>query len=465
MSERSRRQIKKSQDLLRIIHIEKERSHLRLVRKIMKKPLSSRTNEEIKLLEEAPDLVQRIQNNKEKHVNLKERIKEVIDDPEVLSAKCLQLAQALKESAYTVVYTGAGISTSAEIPDYRGPDGVWTLLQKGQEIKLKDLSQSEPTFTHMALKQLHKEGLLSHIVSQNCDGLHLRSGLPRNVLSELHGNMFIEVCPNCKPLKQYIRLFDVTERTALHRHKTGRFCNKCKSELVDTIVHFGEKGKLQWPMNWKGAVKAVDKAEVILCLGSSLKVLRRYPQLWRNNQSLDKRPKLYIVNLQWTPKDSQAVLKINGKCDEVMQLVLSSLNINAPKYKKQEDPIFNLATPLLPHEYSSCSRLHLIREEENCSKQNSVLNTVKKEETDKEKALICMNHNLVPCIKLQDVTSASTLLQLNAQKIDSRTYFIKNFDKNNISGGWYGKGCAKLKKRKPSLSCKRRKIVDSSPAS
>lgn len=84
------------------------------------------------------------------------------------------------------------------------------------------------------------------------------------------------MCPKCKPLKQYVRLFDVTERTGLHRHKTGRFCKKCKSELNDTIVHFGEKSKLPWPMNWKGAVKAVSKAKVILCLGSSLKVFHSF---------------------------------------------------------------------------------------------------------------------------------------------------------------------------------------------
>ncbi|KAL0161791.1 hypothetical protein M9458_045516, partial [Cirrhinus mrigala] len=70
------------------------------------------------------------------------------------------------------------------------------------------------------------------------------------------------VCDSCSPAREFIRLFDVTERTALHRHGTGR---------LDTIVHFGERGTLEQPLNWKGAAEAAQQADVILCLGSSLK--------------------------------------------------------------------------------------------------------------------------------------------------------------------------------------------------
>lgn len=69
-----------------------------------------------------------------KREEVKARSEEVEDPDHILLPKCIELAAALRNSHHLVVYTGAGISTAAKIPDYRGTNGIWTLLQKGKEI-------------------------------------------------------------------------------------------------------------------------------------------------------------------------------------------------------------------------------------------------------------------------------------------------------------------------------------------
>lgn len=192
---------------------------------------------------------------------------EIHEEEASVEQKVRQLAEMVRRAKHVVVFTGAGISTSAGIADFRGPQGVWTIeekLKKKKRIeeislhhtedksgkttkrtktktktkkdqkKVKEEEEEErevdqeremiremfpersvigdikglvspksnarfeetmPTKTHMALLQLYRSNLIHFVVSQNVDGLHMFSGLPRSSLAELHGNVFLEFCP------------------------------------------------------------------------------------------------------------------------------------------------------------------------------------------------------------------------------------------------------------------------------
>ena len=84
------------------------------------------------------------------------------------------------------------------------------------------MSQAIPSFTHMALIALEEAGFLKFLVSQNTDGLHMRSGFNLEKLAELHGNRCLEKCKNCKSI--FLRDFRTRAAVNVHSHETPRSC-------------------------------------------------------------------------------------------------------------------------------------------------------------------------------------------------------------------------------------------------
>lgn len=368
------------------------------VKKALKKCVSERTKDDNDLLANCQDLVKHVDISEKNRVVAQAHKEIVLDDPELLETKCKQLADAIIDAKSCVFYTGAGISTSASIPDYRGPNGLWTLLEKGQKVQLPDFTTVKPTYSHMALNALVESGLVTHIVSQNCDGLHIRSGLNRDKLSELHGNCFIEFCIECS--QEYLRLFDVTEKSSFRRHGTGRYCTNvyCKNnkntsengyELKDSIIHFGEKLRDGSPYNWDEAKDSVKNTKLIICLGTSLKVLKHYACLWPKKKTVN----IIIISIQWTPKDKFAELKINGYCDQIMKLLIQNLQreykIKVPEYSLKNDPIFKSAIELREHELKTTTKPILLNYSQALKKSKSevkleAVNNEDKDDLDKK---------------------------------------------------------------------------------
>lgn len=178
----------------------------------------------------------------------------------------------------------------------------------------------------MSLVELQKRGFLKYIISQNCDGLHRRSGLNPNNLSELHGNTNLDRCSKCG--KEILRDFRTRNNLHVHNHSTGRYCPvpNCGGELHDTIINFGENLP-EIPLT--KAFHNSDISDLHLVLGSSLTVT---PACTCPKRTVKKGGKLVICNLQKTPYDNMADLRIHARCDDLMKIVMKELNISIPPF-------------------------------------------------------------------------------------------------------------------------------------
>ena len=268
-------------------------------------------------------------------------MEQLSETPEDLQSKSEHLAAMIASAKRVVVFTGAGVSTAAGIADYRGPDGVWTLSAKGEQHKIKsiDMMKAVPTLTHMALVKLLEQGSVRHLISQNVDGLHRKSGVRKSDISELHGNTHIEYCNRCR--REYLRDFNVTqgqraggrsiELPTGFDHRTGRACEVpgCTGLLEDNIIHFGEN--LPEEVIKRGFSES-EEADLHIVLGSSLTVSPACHMPLATKRGAPGN-KFVIVNLQKTPLDDDADLLIRSPLNDVMRIVTKALGIDIPAFK------------------------------------------------------------------------------------------------------------------------------------
>lgn len=220
----------------------------------------------------------------------------------------------------------------------RGPNGVWTLEQKGLKPDMNiSFDEAIPTKTHMALKTLIENNKVKFVISQNIDGLHLRSAIQRQYLAELHGNMFVEQCDKCG--RQFIRNFATKSvgkkclETVCRSERIGG--RPCRGRMHDTI--------LDWEHNLPDNDLALSDlhssvADLSICLGTTLQIIPS------GNLPLYTKKyggRLVICNLQPTKHDKKADLVINGNVDDVIMSVMKKLGLEIPEYRSDLDPTRN----------------------------------------------------------------------------------------------------------------------------
>jgi NAD+-dependent protein deacetylase sirtuin 6 len=203
--------------------------------------------------------------------------------------------------------------------DFRGPNGVWTLREKGK-LQGRVVDKYYPTLSHYAVTELARRGLVKYVISTNMDALHFRSGLPGHLLNEQHGNKHKERCEKCA--MEFFRQYDTLETvTSTRSHLTGRNCTFCGGRLRDTIVHFSEPVK---PEDMMLAMYNARKSDLAVVIGTSMNV---QPAASFPDKCFKNGGKLVIINLQKTPYDSLASIRIFAKCDDVMRMLMEELTI------------------------------------------------------------------------------------------------------------------------------------------
>ena len=221
-----------------------------------------------------------------------------------LARRIETLAQCMFEAKHLVVFTGADISTESGLPDFRGPDGIWTRQAEGLPPKARPFGSVEPNVGHMAIVELQKLGKLSFLISQNVDTLHLRSGIHPDLLAELHGNVTKLRCTRCEA--------EVDKSAGLKR------CS-CGGRLVSSVVNFGQPlpRKALADSHWHS-----ENCDLFIVAGSSLVVT---PAADMPKVALEFGARLVIINQGETPFDQVAHLRFWEGIGEVLPPAVAQL--------------------------------------------------------------------------------------------------------------------------------------------
>jgi NAD-dependent deacetylase len=220
------------------------------------------------------------------------------------------LAVLVAERQPCVVLTGAGISTESGIPDFRSPSGIWAQYNPMEyatisafrrdpakvwnfySLRFAAVTTAQPNAGHVALAELEREGIVEAVITQNIDGLHQRAG-SREVI-EVHGSIRTATCLECGE--------------HLDLDPAVRECPSCRAILKPDVVMFGE---LLPAAAIERATELVEHAGLLLVVGTSLEV---YPVA----ALAEEAAALAIVNLDPTPFDGRAAVRISGAAGETL---------------------------------------------------------------------------------------------------------------------------------------------------
>ena len=221
----------------------------------------------------------------------------------------------LRDARTVTALTGAGISTDSGIPDFRGPQGIWTkdpraeklsslqhyMEDKELRVRAWQLRLEHPAWSawpgpgHLALAELERQGRLHHLITQNIDGLHQAAGTSEEILVEIHGTLREVMCMACGERAPMER--------ALDRVRAGEQdpeCRSCGGILKSATISFGQNLVAE---DIERASRAAQASDLFLAIGTSLTV---YPVAHLPQLALDAGARLVIVNEQPTRFDAAA---------------------------------------------------------------------------------------------------------------------------------------------------------------